>query len=107
MNPAVGPGPTEIADALSLRVMGQDEAVREMAVALAKRLSGLRVGNILMIGSSGTGKTTLLRAVGPYLPSSRELAGRSAVVRIHANVLGEEAERGRPGEAILGRLLDR
>jgi ATP-dependent Clp protease ATP-binding subunit ClpX len=29
------------------------------------------------------------------------------VVRIHANVLGEEAERGRPGEAVLGRLLAR
>jgi ATP-dependent Clp protease ATP-binding subunit ClpX len=107
LNSAATPGPTEIAEALSRRVMGQDEALREMAVALAKRLSGLRVGNILMIGSSGTGKTTLMRAVETYLASSKELAGRSAVVRIHANVLGEEAERGRPGEAILGRLLDR
>ena len=99
--------PTEIASALNQRVMGQQEAVREMAVALAKRLTGLRVGNILMIGSSGTGKTTLMRAVEAHLASTPELAGRSAVVRIHANVLGEEAERGRPGEAILSRLLER
>ena len=34
-----------------------------MSVALSKKLAGLRVGNILMIGSSGTGKTTLMRAV--------------------------------------------
>jgi ATP-dependent Clp protease ATP-binding subunit ClpX len=102
-----GPGPMEIAAALTRRVLGQEEAVREMAVALSKHLSGLRVGNILMIGSSGTGKTTLMRAVESYLAADAELATRSAVIRIHANVLGEEAERGRPGEAVLGRLLDR
>src|SRR6185295_10686650 len=101
------PDPAAIAKALAQRVLGQEEAVREMAVALSKHLAGLRVGNILMIGSSGTGKTTLMRAVESYLASDTVLATRSAVVRIHANVLGEEAERGRPGEAVLGRLLER
>ncbi|HEY9422378.1 MAG TPA: ATP-binding protein, partial [Thermoanaerobaculia bacterium] len=99
--------PAEIAAALSSRVLGQEEAIREMAVALSKQLAGLRVGNILMIGSSGTGKTTLMRAVESYLASDPTLAARSAVVRIHANVLGEEAERGKPGEVVLGRLLER
>ncbi|HEV8577558.1 MAG TPA: AAA family ATPase [Thermoanaerobaculia bacterium] len=108
MAPApAAPDPAAIAEALTRRVMGQEEAVREMAVALAKQLAGLRVGNLLMIGSSGTGKTTLMRAVESYLAADPMLAGRSAVVRIHANVLGEEAERGRPGEAVLGRLLER
>ena len=101
------PGPLEISEALSRRVMGQPDAVREMAVALAKHLAGLRVGNILMIGSSGTGKTTLMRAVEGFLASDPALATRSAVVRIHANVLGEEAQRGRPGQAVLERLLER
>jgi ATP-dependent Clp protease ATP-binding subunit ClpX len=87
--------------------MGQTDAVREMAVALAKYLAGLQAGNILMIGSSGTGKTTLMRAVESYLAADPALARRSTVVRIHANVLGEEAESGRPGEAVLGRLLAR
>jgi ATP-dependent Clp protease ATP-binding subunit ClpX len=105
--PARAPDPQEIAAALTRRVLGQDGAVREMAVALAKHLAGLRVGNILMIGSSGTGKTTLMRAVEGYLASDPALAQASTVVRIHANVLGEEAERGRPGEAVLGRLLER
>src|ERR1044071_2336183 len=108
MPPAsVAPDPAAIAEALSRRVLGQEEAVREMAVALAKQLAGLRVGNILMVGSSGTGKTTLMRAVESYLGSDPTLAARSAVVRIHANVLGEEAERGKPGEVVLGRLLER
>lgn len=102
-----GPGPQDIAAAVSRRVLGQDGAIREMAVALAKHLAGLRTGNILMIGSSGTGKTTLMRAVEAFLASDPALASRSTVVRIHANVLGEEAEHGRPGEAVLGRLLQR
>lgn len=105
--PGSPPGPIAIAEALSRRVMGQVDAVREMSVALAKHLAGLRVGNILLIGSSGTGKTTLMRAVESFLAADPDLATRSTVVRIHANVLGEEAERGKPGEAILGRLLGR
>ena len=60
-----------------------------------------------MIGSSGTGKTTLMRAVEELLAARPDLALRSTVVRMHANVLGEEAERGRPGEAVLWRLLER
>jgi ATP-dependent Clp protease ATP-binding subunit ClpX len=101
------PTPVEIAEALRTRVIGQEEAVREMSVALAKHLGGLATGNILMIGSSGTGKTTLMRAVEGFLAGRPELAGRSTVVRLHANVLAEEARRGRPGEAVLDRLLER
>jgi ATP-dependent Clp protease ATP-binding subunit ClpX len=101
------PSPAEIASALARRLVGQRDAAREMAVALAKYLSGLATGNILMIGSSGTGKTTLMRAVEDYLASEPALADRSTVVRIHANVLGEEATQGRAGEAVLGRLLAR
>ena len=101
------PSPKEIVAALSRRVVGQDVAIKEMAIALGKHLAGLSTGNILMIGSSGTGKTTLMRAVEEYLAADPELARRSTVVRIHANVLGEEAQRGRPGEVVLGRLLQR
>jgi ATP-dependent Clp protease ATP-binding subunit ClpX len=101
------PSPAEIAAELGKRVIGQRDAIDEMSIALSKKLAGLAVGNILMIGSSGTGKTTLMRAVESYLAQRPHLALRSTVIRIHANVLGEEAERGRPGEAILGRMLSR
>jgi len=104
---AAAPSPTEIVAALSRRVIGQAGAVQEMAIALSKKLAGLGVGNILMIGSSGTGKTTLMRAVEKYLAADPQLAIRSAVVRIHANILGDEAEAGRPGGAVLRRLLER
>lgn len=81
--------------------------MREMAVALAKKLSGLKVGNVLMIGSSGTGKTTLMRAVEELFAADPTLVRASTLVRFHANVLGDDAERGRPGEVVLRRLLER
>ncbi|MEO1083265.1 MAG: AAA family ATPase [Acidobacteriota bacterium] len=101
------PSPAEITDELQKRVIGQHEALREMAISLSKKLAGLPVGNLLMIGSSGSGKTTLMRAVERYLESRPDLALRSTVVRMHANVLGEAARLGKPGEAVLHRMLER
>ncbi len=101
------PSPAQIAKALEKRVVGQKDAVREMSVALAKKLAGLKVGNVLLIGSSGSGKTTLMRAVEELLAANPALWTRSTLVRIHANVLGEEAEQGHPGEKLLRRLLER
>jgi ATP-dependent Clp protease ATP-binding subunit ClpX len=101
------PAPAEIAAALGKRVIGQALALQEMAIGLTKKLAGLGTGNILMIGSSGTGKTTLMRAVENYLAADPRLAVRSTVIRLHANVLGEEAEAGRPGQVVLRRLMER
>ncbi len=105
MNPT--PSPAEICRRLEKHVIGQPLAVRELSVALAKKLAGLRVGNVLLIGASGTGKTTLMRAVESFLAADPDLAVRSTVVRLHANVLGDEAERGRAGEVVLSRLVER
>jgi ATP-dependent Clp protease ATP-binding subunit ClpX len=101
------PTPSEIAAALERRVFGQARAVRETAIALAKHLADLEAGNLLLIGSSGTGKTTLLRAVEAFLAADPELAGRATLIRLHANLLSEEAAAGRGGEAVLTRLLER
>ncbi|MDH3746260.1 MAG: AAA family ATPase [Acidobacteriota bacterium] len=103
----VDPTPREIANSLREQVIGQEDAIRSIAVALAKRFAGLAVGNILMIGPSGTGKTTLMRAVESYLASDPELEQHSSVVRVHANILAEEADSGRPGERLLQRIYHR
>ncbi|MDY7094363.1 MAG: AAA family ATPase [Acidobacteriota bacterium] len=99
--------PAEIARALGRRVIGQEEAVREMAVALAKHLAGVHTGNILLIGSSGTGKTTLMRSVEAFLAEDPRRAARSTVVRFHAKVLAEATEGGQAGEVVLRQLLER
>ncbi len=99
--------PVALADALSCRVVGQDRGIEEMAIALAKKLAGLPTGNVLLIGSSGTGKTTLMRAVEEFLAGRPDLSHQSTQIRVHANVLANEAEGGRPGEAVIRRLLER
>jgi ATP-dependent Clp protease ATP-binding subunit ClpX len=105
--PDATPPPAEIAAALERRVFGQTRAVRETAIAMAKHLADLQAGNLLLIGSSGTGKTTLLRAVEEFLAADPVLADRATLIRIHANLLSEEAAAGRGGEAVLTRLLER
>ena len=42
-----------------------------------------------------------MRAVETLLAANPALPSRSTVVRVHANVLGEEAEQGQPGEKLL------
>jgi len=101
------PSAAQIADALRQRVIGQEEAVREISIALAKKLANLSTGNVLLIGSSGTGKTTVMRAVEDYLASNPVLADRSTLVRVHANILAEHSAGGRAGGALLRRVLDR
>jgi ATP-dependent protease HslVU (ClpYQ) ATPase subunit len=101
------PPPARIAAALEARVFGQQMAVRETAIAVAKHLADLQAGNLLLIGSSGTGKTTLLRAVEAFLAADPDLAERATLIRIHANLLSQEAAGGRGGEAVLTRLLER
>ena len=55
-------------DTLHARVVGQDEAVREVARALCRARAGLRdpkrpVGSFLFLGPTGVGKTELCRAL--------------------------------------------
>ena len=55
-------------DTLHARVVGQDEAVREVARALRRARAGLRdpkrpVGSFLFLGPTGVGKTELCRAL--------------------------------------------
>jgi ATP-dependent Clp protease ATP-binding subunit ClpX len=94
--------PQEIFEELRRVVVGQDEVLREVAVAIVKHLLGHPAGNILMVGNSGSGKTTLMRAVEQYLAHRPDLARYSNVVRINANVLAEE--HGGYGRAVLSRL---
>lgn len=90
--------PQQIYEELSRTVIGQDEALREISVSVVKHLLGHPTANILLIGNSGTGKTTLLKAMEAML-------SRAAVIRINANVLAEEREG--YGKTVLTRLYRR
>lgn len=96
------PVPQEIFEGLQRTVIGQEEALREVAVALVKHLGGHPAPNILLIGNSGTGKTTLMKAVESFLTSRADLVSFANVVRINANVLAEE--HAGYGRTVLTRL---
>ena len=94
--------PKDISDELRKSVVGQDDAIREISVALVKHLVGHPAPNILLIGNSGSGKTTLMRAVEQFLARTPDLGEYANVVRLNANVLAEERQG--YGKAVLGRL---
>lgn len=96
--------PRDIFEELRKTVVGQDDAIRELSVALVKHLVGHPAPNILLIGNSGSGKTTLMRAVEQFLGSRPGLSDFVNVVRLNANVLAEEHQG--YGRVVLGRLFE-
>jgi ATP-dependent Clp protease ATP-binding subunit ClpX len=94
--------PRDIFEELRKSVVGQDEAIREISVALVKHLVGHPAPNILLIGNSGSGKTTLMRGVESFLSKTPDLGTYANVVRLNANVLAEEHQG--YGKVVLGRL---
>jgi ATP-dependent Clp protease ATP-binding subunit ClpX len=94
--------PQDIFEDLRKTVLGQEEALREISVAIVKHLVGHPAGNIFLVGNSGTGKTTLMRAVESQLGDRADFAPFSNLIRINANVLAEDREGS--GRSILTRL---
>ena len=102
------PKPMEIKEYLDEYIIGQDEAKRSMAVAVYnhyKRLQqpvsddGVEIekSNIIMVGSTGTGKTLLARTIAKLLDVPFTIV--DATVFTEAGYVGEDVE------SILSRLL--
>ena len=102
------PKPREIKDYLDQYVIGQDEAKRFLSVAVYnhyKRLqqpaddNGVEIekSNIIMVGSTGTGKTLLARTIAKLLDVPFTIV--DATVFTEAGYVGEDVE------SILSRLL--
>jgi ATP-dependent Clp protease ATP-binding subunit ClpX len=82
--------PVDIYDELSKRVIGQQESLRYVSVAIFKHLQGEKYGNLLLIGNSGTGKTTIMRAIEALYGAYEELAEYRVVLIMNANTLASE-----------------
>ena len=102
------PKPKEIKEHLDQYVIGQDEAKRYLSVAVYnhyKRLqqpqtdNGVEIekSNIIMVGSTGTGKTLLARTIAKMLDVPFTIV--DATVLTEAGYVGEDVE------SILSRLL--
>ena len=102
------PKPKQIKDHLDQYVIGQDDAKRSLSVAVYnhyKRLqqpednSGVEIekSNIIMVGSTGTGKTLMARTIAKLLDVPFTIV--DATVFTEAGYVGEDVE------SILSRLL--
>ena len=98
--------PNEIFENLRSDVIGQDHALREMSVALYKHLIGHSAGNVLMIGNSGTGKTTIMKAVERFFRETTEYREFATNVRLNANVLADLASQGSQTNVVMERLAE-
>ena len=82
--------PPEIFAALSQDVIGQEGTLRYVSVAIFKHIQGEPFGNLLMIGNSGTGKTTTMRAMERLYSSTPAFESYRVVIIINANVLAND-----------------
>jgi len=79
--------PPIIFDDLREGVLGQDRALRHVAVAVYKHTTGKVSGNLLLIGSSGTGKTTIMNNLQRLYHDVPEYRPFRAVTILNANLL--------------------
>lgn len=95
------PLPREIHKFLSSKTLGQEKVLHKVAVAIYKHINGLKAGNILLIGNSGTGKTTIMNTIQKFYQHYAPLKKYRAMAIMNANMLaGEEL-----GDVNLNRLL--
>ena len=79
--------PTDILEELGRGVLGQDRSLRYVAVAIFKHTTGKVPGNLLMVGNSGTGKTTIMNNIQRLYNEMPEYQPFRAVTIINANLL--------------------
>jgi ATP-dependent Clp protease ATP-binding subunit ClpX len=84
--------PPQILQELRKGVLGQNTALRYVSVALYKHTTGKVPGNILLIGNSGTGKTTIMNNIQRLYHEVPEYRRFRAMTIINANLL-VDAER--------------
>ncbi|MCX7894746.1 MAG: AAA family ATPase [Thermoanaerobaculum sp.] len=79
--------PRWIFSALAQGVLGQDKALEFVAVSLYKHITGTLPGNLLLIGNSGTGKTTIMNHIQRLYHEVPLFRPLRAMTIINANLL--------------------
>jgi ATP-dependent Clp protease ATP-binding subunit ClpX len=79
--------PPQIFNELRKGVLGQNSALRYVSVAVYKHTTGKVPGNILLIGNSGTGKTTIMNNIQRMYHDVAEYRPFRAMTILNANLL--------------------
>jgi ATP-dependent Clp protease ATP-binding subunit ClpX len=94
--------PRDIFNEMKGNIIGQDEVLKFVAVAIFKHVCNEKFGNIIMIGNSGTGKTSIMKAMEDMYMTNPFFESHRVVIRMNANSLANEE-----GEIITGYSLFR
>lgn len=96
--------PKVLFNKLAEHVVDQQMALEQISVTLYKHIRRLKIGNILLIGNSGTGKTTIMRSIEKVFGKDPALAQFVNIVRLNANVVADEESAKLESSIVLERL---
>ncbi|MGC4117176.1 MAG: AAA family ATPase [Myxococcales bacterium] len=92
LRPLVQLAPPILHQELKKGVLGQEDVLRAVSLALYKHITGRVSGHLMLMGSSGTGKTTIMANIQRMYREVPELAPFRAMAITNANLL-VDAER--------------
>ena len=96
--------PKDLYDRLAKTVIDQQTTLEQVSVSLYKHIHGLKVGNIMLIGNSGTGKTTVMRTIEHVFANDPDLARFTNIIRLNANLVAGDDGAELESSIILDRL---
>ena len=96
--------PGDLYERLAKGVIDQDEALQQVSVALYKHVNRLKAGNIMLVGNSGSGKTTIMRNVERVFGEDEKLSRFTNTIRLNANVVADDESSDLESSVILERL---
>jgi len=88
-------------------IIGQDDVLKYVAVAIFKHVCNEKYGNIIMIGNSGTGKTSIMKAMEDMYMTNPFFDKHRVVIRMNANALANDEGAIITGHQLFRTLQDR
>lgn len=107
MRERLGMRPRDIYNELKKDIIGQDEILKYVAVAIFKHVCNEKYGNIIMIGNSGTGKTSIMKSMERMYMNDPFFEKHRVVIRMNANSLANEEGEVLTGYQLFRTLQDR
>ncbi len=96
--------PNDLYARLAKHVIDQPVALEQISVSLYKHIQRIKVGNIMLIGNSGTGKTTIMRAIEQTFSEDADLAKFVNTIRLNANIVADNESTDLESSVIIERL---
>ena len=98
--------PKEIFERLEKKVVDQSLSLQQISVSLFKHLQRLSIGNIMLIGNSGTGKTTIMRAIEDMFASDPLLKDFTNTIRLNANLVSNDQSKELESSVVITKLRE-